>query len=82
MLNTSCEFKHIFKNKFKIHVTGMRSCFDLTTLQRLYVIGMLVVSLVSGDVLVLEPDSLQIRRRFNATQPIEEPGTKEAITEG
>ena len=71
----------IFSRKLNILVTGMRSCFDFTTLQRLHVIGMLVVSLVSGDVLVLEPDSLQIRRSFNATQPIEEPGTEESITE-
>ena len=71
----------IFLSKFQILVTGMRSCFDFTTLQRLYVIGMSVVSIVSGDVLVLEPDSLQIRRSFNATQPIKEPGTEESITE-
>ena len=40
---------------------------------------MLVVSLGSGDVLVLEPDSLQLRRSFNPTQPIEEP--EESMTE-
>ena len=44
-------------------------------------IGMLVVSLVSGDVHVLEPDNLQIRRSFNSTQSIEQPVTESPITE-
>jgi hypothetical protein len=44
-------------------------------------VGMLVVSLVSGDVHVLEPDNLQIRRSFNSTQSIEQPVTESPITE-